>query len=441
MDADLALRTERRGDVLPTAVGGTTGLSGLIGLFAGLWATAFFELGAAAASLVCLAACAVPMILWSVAVEKVHRNPGTGIDFSCCRPFSDTLRTTAVKLAGLWFTWAAIAAFYWGFRWYAGAQFAYYFAIISATIPYLLLLSVAYVFFVDRRLRDPYDELWHVGKWVLGDWKGIDSEKLRDYARGWFIKAFFLAFMFSLLPRLITDIVVPNQADVFASLTTFVTWAIQFMFLIDLSFATIGYVLTLRILDSHIRSTNPYASAWAAALVCYPPFAIMHGGGPLDYRTLSDGWTFWFQNHEWMLALWGALLLVLTAIYASATVIFGIRFSNLTHRGIITNGPYRYLRHPAYLSKNLFWWLVHVPFLSTAGYEEAIRNSLLLLSVNLIYFLRAKTEEKHLMTDPAYQQYSAWIKRHGVLPSAWRFLQVTFLCWKSRSGSPKSGLP
>lgn len=36
------------------------------------------------------------------------------------------------------------------------------------------------------------------------------------------------------------------------------------------------------------------------------------------------------------------------AIYAWATIMFGGRFSNLTHRGIITNGPYPWTKHPAY---------------------------------------------------------------------------------------------
>ena len=47
----------------------------------------------------------------------------------------------------------------------------------------------------------------------------------------------------------------------------------------------------------------------------------------------------------------GCRLVLLTAIYAWGTVAFGIRFSNLTHRGILTNGPYAWTRHPAYVSE------------------------------------------------------------------------------------------
>jgi len=96
-------------------------------------------------------------------------------------------------------------------------------------------------------------------------------------------------------------------------------------------------------------------------------------------------------------------------------VIFGCRFSNLTHRGILTNGPYRLSKHPAYLSKNLSYWLIAVPFISTTGSADALRGCLMLGLVNVIYFLRARTEERHLSRDPAYVAYALWINEHGVL--------------------------
>ncbi len=113
----------------------------------------------------------------------------------------------------------------------------------------------------------------------------------------------------------------------------------------------------------------------------------------------------------------GGALVLLTGFYAWATVIFGLRFSNLTHRGIITNGPYRVLKHPAYWSKNLYWWLLHMPFLSTMGTEVALKNSALLLLVNGVYIFRAKTEEKHLLHDPVYREYSDWMAQNG--PFRW----------------------
>src|SRR5262249_31326336 len=107
--------------------------------------------------------------------------------------------------------------------------------------------------------------------------------------------------------------------------------------------------------------------------------------------------------------------LILVGTYALSTVQFGIRFSNLTNRGIITNGPYRWLKHPAYVSKNLSYWLMSLPFLSTAGAGEGLRNSALLLGVNMIYYLRAKTEEDNWGNDPIYRDYEAFMRDHGLL--------------------------
>jgi protein-S-isoprenylcysteine O-methyltransferase Ste14 len=112
-------------------------------------------------------------------------------------------------------------------------------------------------------------------------------------------------------------------------------------------------------------------------------------------------------------------ILGLTAVYVWATVIFGARFSNLTNRGIITNGPYRWTKHPAYVAKNLSWWLLAVPFVVRGTVDEVLRHCLLLVALNLIYLMRAKTEERHLSRDPDYVAYALWMDEH----SLFRFVQ------------------
>src|SRR3546814_19750953 len=63
-------------------------------------------------------ACGVPMVLWSMLVDKVHLRPSTGIDWKHPKPFRETLDISLVKLAGLWATWAGIAVIYCLARWY-----------------------------------------------------------------------------------------------------------------------------------------------------------------------------------------------------------------------------------------------------------------------------------------------------------------------------------
>lgn len=100
--------------------------------------------------------------------------------------------------------------------------------------------------------------------------------------------------------------------------------------------------------------------------------------------------------------------------YALSTISFGLRFSNLTNRGIITSGPYRFTKHPAYITKNLSYWMVSVPFVEPLGWQVALMHCARLVAVNLIYYTRAKTEERHLMRDLDYRAYAEWIAQHGL---------------------------
>ena len=98
---------------------------------------------------------------------------------------------------------------------------------------------------------------------------------------------------------------------------------------------------------------------------------------------------------------------------------FGLRFSNLTYRGVLTNGPYAFTRHPAYLSKNAFWWLSTLPFLTTGSTADAIRNTAILALVSAVYWWRAKTEERHLAAaDAKYPAYHAWMARNATVTRA-----------------------
>ena len=99
-------------------------------------------------------------------------------------------------------------------------------------------------------------------------------------------------------------------------------------------------------------------------------------------------------------------------------MIFGIRFSNLTYRGVLTNGPYRFTRHPAYLSKNLFWWASVLPFLvdERVGGRCGSQHVLSAGGQRQSYYWRARTEEAHLLAeDPKYAEYHAWMAQHGLI--------------------------
>jgi hypothetical protein len=63
----------------PSAVGHGVGVAGLAGVAAWIAVAKLYGLDGPYSALVNLLACAVPMLLWSVLVDKVHRRPSTGI--------------------------------------------------------------------------------------------------------------------------------------------------------------------------------------------------------------------------------------------------------------------------------------------------------------------------------------------------------------------------
>jgi protein-S-isoprenylcysteine O-methyltransferase Ste14 len=406
-----------------SAVSHGVGVAGLVGMFAWFFTARHFGMDGSWSALANVAACGVPMVLWSLFVDKVHRNPTTGIDWDRpLPPLRDTLDISLTKLAGLWATWGLIAVLYMMGRWYWRGNYLFAMELFEAAAPLLLVLSIPYVIWLDRRLVDPKDGAHALGSWLIGSDRN-DLPAIYSHLRSWAVKGFFLAFMISIVPPNFGDAIRVSTQDILRNPVTIANWLISLMFVIDVAFATVGYLLTMRPLDAHIRSATPYASGWISALICYPPFVLMGDGGPLDYHPGTSDWTHWMDGNTLLLGVTGVILVILTAIYAWATVAFGLRFSNLTDRGILTHGPYAFTKHPAYLSKNLFWWISTLPFLvTTNSLTDAVRNTFLLGCVSGVYFWRAKTEERHLGADPDYLAYARWMDRNAPVPRFFRWV-------------------
>jgi protein-S-isoprenylcysteine O-methyltransferase Ste14 len=430
---DPALARQAKADPRPvSAVSTGCGLAGLAGVLAWVAVARWFRMDGPYSAMTNVLACGVPMVLWSALVDKVHRRPTTGIDWSLKRPWSETLDISLTKLAGLWLTWCGIAVIYLSCRFYWAGGFAWAMGVFEVAAAPMFLLSIPYVLWIDRRLVEPKDGTWALGAWLMGldeaEVGPIDREAIFNHLRSWAVKGFFLAFMLSIVPPGFGDFIRADASRVLSDPVAMSNWLITFMFTIDVAFATVGYVLTLRPLDSHIRTANPFAAAWMAALICYPPFIMMGPGGPLDYHPGTfgqDGWSHYLAGHPVALGAVGAVLVGLTACYAWATVAFGFRFSNLTHRGILTHGPYAISRHPAYLSKNLFWLISTLPFLTTGSWLDATRACILMGVTAGVYYWRAKTEERHLKLDPVYVEYWEWMERNGPVPRFFGWLLGT----------------
>lgn len=347
----------------------------------------------------------LPDVLW----KKAHQR--------ALSPLSQTSdwRRVLTKSLGLVGSVGFVALLYWLFPEYRNGNSFYgrYWAALQVVLPIWAILALPYIYWVDRRMPQPRDALWQMGRLLTGRWDDVEAGVVGQHLLGWLVKGFFLPLMFSYFCDNLGQLLFYDLHRL-NSFRGVYDWGYMALYFIDVALVSMCYVVTFRATDTHIRSAEPTGLGWLAALICYQPFWSLISRQYLDYDT-NKPWGVWMGGSPWLYDIWGSIILLLIAIYVWATVVFGARFSNLTHRGIITSGPFRYTKHPAYLSKNLSWWLISMPFMLSGGVTEALRRSALLLFLNGVYYVRAKTEERHLALDPTYVAYARWIDAHGLL--------------------------
>jgi protein-S-isoprenylcysteine O-methyltransferase Ste14 len=357
---------------------------------------------------------AVPVLIFDIFVLKVHRRESTGIDWD--QVFAPSFARVATKLLGLIGTLAPIALVYWVTPEYNGTFYNPLWAILRQFWLTFLVGTPLYIFIVDGQMRDPKDSYWQLGRIFLGHWRDAKKAAIANHYLTWLVKAYYIPIMFVWLSNSTHNVVNFDLSRASFDNLRLYDFLYDFIFFIDLLFCTVGYALSLRATDSHVRTAEPTFLGWGVALFCYPPFYNLFERQyvPYDNHYGFGAWLEPFPVFRWV---WAIVILFLVTVYVAATVAFGIRFSNLTHRGILTNGPYRFTKHPAYVSKNISWWMASVPFLvgPNGHWQDTIKHCLALGFINFIYFMRAKTEERHLSRDPIYVQYGLWMNEHGVL--------------------------
>jgi len=275
-------------------------------------------------------------------------------------------------------------------------------------LPFLIILTPWYTAFSSKRQLEPEDEYAQFGYYLLRlkkfEWVAHKQLILKSLIKILFIpimvgalfdsSEFLLMYEWHLHPLVFL-------AGLFIFGLTF-----------DLIIAASGYVFASKLLGNDVKSADPYISGWLVCLICYPPFLIIYQW----IKKQSDNflWHDWLSVEQPLYWVWAFILSLSWIIYWISTANFGLRFSNLTWRGIVNTGPYAYTKHPAYIAKNIYWWLHTVPFYGVSTSYELVRNLLGLLFVSSIYYLRAKTEERHLMHFAEYQEYAKYINEHGI---------------------------
>lgn len=253
--------------------------------------------------------------------------------------------------------------------------------------------------------------LWSTGKiarWPMATARGrrmLTARRVRKAYLVYLVNFFFLPLMTSFFAGEYTafsdnlsQVMTPEFGDslFFQQYHRVYLSLYHLIFVLDLGIAIIGYTLASRWLDNRSKSVDMTLRGWFAVLLCYPPMSIGFTDQFIGYGIPK---TTPFITSEWALMVLMPLIIFCFIVYLWATMALGFRFSNFNNRGVVSIGPYRYFRHPAYTMKNLAWWLDNTQVLTN------IWSALALLIWNGIYMLRGITEEQHLMRDPDYRGY------------------------------------
>ncbi|WP_180172749.1 isoprenylcysteine carboxylmethyltransferase family protein [Acinetobacter sp. YH01025] len=234
-------------------------------------------------------------------------------------------------------------------------------------------------------------------------------EKYKIFYLSNLVKILFIPYIYGGLNHAIFQIL--TSENIFETPWSLIQFLFYFGVCCDVIIALGGYVFSSKILGTETVSVDETWQGWLVCLICYPPLLSI-------YRFFSEQtdnyiWTNWLQPNDFLYWVWAFLICLSWTLYWLSTLSFGFKFSNLSWRGLINTGLYKYMRHPAYFFKNLYWWLHTVPFFGVIGLD-IVRNFLALSFISLIYYLRAKTEEKHLLKFKEYQDYYLWIEKHGL---------------------------
>jgi len=302
------------------------------------------------------------------------------------------------KIIGLVITILCLSSVYWIFPEYYSDFYKPFFQVLAVTWFYLAAFFIFCILWADARSDEQEDaNYWIAYAFINFKFASLRNINLKQHILGWLVKIYFLPLIFVYLSNYVDAGV--SFSGVVATYGTFYS----FIFFIDTAFACVGYLFANNLIDTHIRSADPTVLGWVCTLICYEPFWTLIGVNYLYYR---GPWGSWLANYPDLQIFWAVLIILCLSLYVWATISFGSRFSNLTHRGILVCGPYSYLRHPAYIGKISSYFLIYAPFIGD-NFIIIVRHLLCWGLLAGVYYLRAKTEEAHLRSiGPEYDIYA-----------------------------------
>ena len=351
-------------------------------------------------------------------------------------PFKDVLNSAFINWVGSMSGLAVMLFGWWALREYDRAQYSPLFRVLPNALPYVPFVVFITHLITEWRLGPSGGDGKDLGLFTLLRWKEADGKGICDELLTWFIKGFFFFFNFCELPKVFFAI--RGHEEAIFNLPWVQMQPVLVLIIYGYIIASIlpGYLFSSRLFNTHIRRIAHSWFAYTVTLVCYSPFVMGMASRWFNYHPFTPKpewnkpWVSFFSDNEIILYVLGGLIIFFELFHYWGEGIFGIRSSNLTNRGIITNGPYRYCKHPVYAAKCFSWIIMWLPFMNGGTLIDSARLVVSFIGVCVVFGARGWAEERILAEDPDYVAYALWVDEHGVFAPVTRYIPLLQFRWR-----------
>lgn len=181
---------------------------------------------------------------------------------------------------------------------------------------------------------------------------------------------------------------------------------------INLIILAISYLSDLDLFKNKIKSVDTTPLGVISCIMCYYPVVLLTD----KFLQVTED-SLLPVNNSALLAGLNLFAIIANFGMMIAVLRLGTKSGNLTNRGIVTGFPYNVVRHPEYSMQIFYIIITTIPLYlaSDMGYGDKFFVTVTTLAWIFIYYLRAITEERHLIKDSKYQEYVLNVK-HRFLP-------------------------
>ena len=222
------------------------------------------------------------------------------------------------------------------------------------------------------------------------------------------MRGYFIPFMVIQVYVNINDSIVYSDNNFRGyDLLTILMWTSAILWLTDTLNASMSYCIESRWIENRSRSIDMTAGGWLVCLACYAPLNNITGSlfpfGPFAASKYPD--SIFIQDITFIYFI-KILEITVLIFHVYADCSLGPSIANITFKKLQTRGLYGIIRHPGTTFKLLLWWV------QAGFYREFWRIDFLFghLMWNLLYILRAITEERHLGKFEEYREYMKKVK-------------------------------